>query len=173
MSFFNCLPWPTPQVKYSNFRFYCLQICITDLKSQTEALLFPSENVFCCNLYFSRTCNGYVTRCSVAACDIVRGDRNSISGRSEFVLVTLKTQCNSVTQAVFPWLSWWWFCVPRLLQLHIGYFGVPLTLCQSIQKKKQTEKQVLVLHCIEMEFLVLHLQSHLQLPSQPCHTWVL
>lgn len=88
-----------PQVKYSNFRLHCLQICVTNLKSHREALLFPFENVLCCKpTCFS--CNGYVTTGSVAVCDVITGDRNKIDWRSELVLVTLKMQCNSVTQAV-------------------------------------------------------------------------
>lgn len=90
-----------PQVKYSNFRLYCLPTCITDLKSHTEALLFPLENVLSCKgTYFSRGLPmGYHRQHGSVWC--YYWDRNKIDWRSEFVLVTVKTQGNSVPQAVF------------------------------------------------------------------------
>lgn len=132
-----------PQVKYSNFQLYCLQICITYLKSHREALLFPFENVFCCKTtYFSwGLCNGYVVMGSVAVCDVITGDMNKIDWRSEFVLVMLKMRCNlGHSSSVFCDSAGDEFVSHYFLYTHLGYFGVPLTLLQCTQKKKTKQK---------------------------------
>lgn len=98
-----------PQVKYSNFQLYCLQICITDMKS----LLFPFENVFCCTT-FPRTCNGCVTTGSVEVCDVITGNRNKIYWRSKFFFVTFEGYAAQSLKKHFPLLKWWWFFVPLL-----------------------------------------------------------
>lgn len=129
-----------PQVKYSNFQLYCLQICITYLKSHREALLYPFENVFCCKTtYFSwGLCNGYVIVGSVA---VITGDRNKIDWRSEFVLLMLKMRCNSGhSSSVFCDSGGDDFVSHYFLYRHLGYFGVPLTLLRCTQNKNKPQK---------------------------------
>lgn len=89
----------------------------------------------------------------------------SIEGLN-FFLRHLKAMQLSHSRSIFHYSNGDDFLSHSILYVHFGSCGVLLKL-QCTQKKKQTKHQVLVLHHIEMECLVLYLQSCLQPPLQP------
>lgn len=134
-----------PQVKYSNFRLYCLPICITNLKSHIEPPLFPVEDaLFCKTAYFSwRLPVSYHRQCGSVLHYYWGQEQNQLK-----VWICFSDWKYNATQSLklcFPWLSWRQFCVPLLSLLAPCLFWscshpLPVNLKQQLKKKNNKNK---------------------------------